>query len=593
MTSRPKMTRWYSPIRLVNIGIRVAVSTVFGEFADRREAMAGAREIDPRKLDPHYDYSNKNASKSDFWLDFVADTGDGWNSTYAVARLLADPQLKVADYASPLPRGRILIMGGDEVYPTPSDDDYKEKLIAPFDEAHKTNPWPKGNAPHVYLIPGNHDWYDGLRAFLGIFCRRRATAAFATKRRGRPFGGRETQQTRSYFALRLPHNWWLWGVDVQIEGYVDQPQIDFFEHVAHQWMKPKSRLILCTGLPNWEYVDKSDPGKEFRTFSYIERLAGIANRGHQVRLVLSGDSHHYARYVEGNLNYITAGGGGAFLHPTHNLTDKNFTWDYPPPSIRAQVNHKYPRTFKIACDPKTKAPRLFPSPTKSRLLSLRSLAFAFLNWSYALTLGGACAFFAWVLDANARAQHGSSLADYLIPNVVSFCGVASAYLELVLASPWPLTLVGIAVGGYYYLADFDGWRRWLACGLHSLAQTGSIVVATILLAICKPQLAAISPYLYGRWQLILYVGIAGGFLSATILGTYFLLCLTFFGKHWNEAFSALRIQDYKNFVRMRIDPNGDLFVYPVGLARVPPDSGKQLRNPRLNPHLIEPPIQIT
>ena len=77
MASRPKMTRWYSPIRLINIGIRVAVSTVFGEFADRRDAMAGARDIDPKKLDPHYDYRKDGSSKSDFWLDFVADVGDG------------------------------------------------------------------------------------------------------------------------------------------------------------------------------------------------------------------------------------------------------------------------------------------------------------------------------------------------------------------------------------------------------------------------------------------------------------------------------------------------------------------------------------
>jgi hypothetical protein len=169
---------------------------------------------------------------------------------------------------------------------------------------------------------------------LGLFCRRRSAGEFAAAREGRWIGGRATQQTRSYFALKLPHNWWLWGVDCQIKGYVDQPQIDFFDHVAKKWMQPKSRLILCTGMPNWQYVDVSNPGKQFRTFSYLERIAGNANRGHRLRLVLSGDSHHYSRYVEGNLNYITAGGGGAFLHPTHYLTDKIFEWSYPPPGIR-------------------------------------------------------------------------------------------------------------------------------------------------------------------------------------------------------------------------------------------------------------------
>ena len=29
------------------------------------------------------------------WLDYVADVGDGWNSTYTVARLLATEELKL------------------------------------------------------------------------------------------------------------------------------------------------------------------------------------------------------------------------------------------------------------------------------------------------------------------------------------------------------------------------------------------------------------------------------------------------------------------------------------------------------------------
>lgn len=40
------------------------------------------------------------------WLDFIADTGDGGNSTYAVAAALAAPSLtvEVRDAPSPVPR---------------------------------------------------------------------------------------------------------------------------------------------------------------------------------------------------------------------------------------------------------------------------------------------------------------------------------------------------------------------------------------------------------------------------------------------------------------------------------------------------------
>lgn len=54
-------------------------------------------------------------SKDEFWFDFMADTGDGGNSTYAVARLLAQPSLKVKCGGSKkfLPRGALLLIGGD------------------------------------------------------------------------------------------------------------------------------------------------------------------------------------------------------------------------------------------------------------------------------------------------------------------------------------------------------------------------------------------------------------------------------------------------------------------------------------------------
>ena len=39
------------------------------------------------------------------------------------------------------------------------------------------------------------------------------------------------------------------------------------------------------------------------------------------------------------------------------------------------------------------------------------------------------------------------------------------------------------------------------------------------------------------------------------------------GFHANEAFSALRIQSHKNFLRFRISPDGSLTIYALGLYR--------------------------
>ena len=42
-----------------------------------------------------------------------------------------------------------------------------------------------------------------------------------------------------------------------------------------------------------------------------------------------------------------------------------------------------------------------------------------------------------------------------------------------------------------------------------------------------------------------------------------------FGRHANEAYSSLRIQDYKQWLRLRIDGAGALTIHAIGIDRVP------------------------
>jgi hypothetical protein len=48
---RLRMTNWYNPMILVTTAIRVAISSVFGQFADRREAIAASNAIEPQPFD--------------------------------------------------------------------------------------------------------------------------------------------------------------------------------------------------------------------------------------------------------------------------------------------------------------------------------------------------------------------------------------------------------------------------------------------------------------------------------------------------------------------------------------------------------------
>jgi hypothetical protein len=120
-----------------------------------------------------------------------------------MAYLLAQDSLDIRG-AGNLRHGEILIMGGDQCYPQATREEYKERLLQPFNWAYTVaNPDRK-----LFAIPGNHDWYDGLNAFDGLFCSSRDKLSNA---RGNVIGGWQCQQHRSYWAVRLPYNWWIWG----------------------------------------------------------------------------------------------------------------------------------------------------------------------------------------------------------------------------------------------------------------------------------------------------------------------------------------------------------------------------------------------
>ena len=141
-----------------------------------------------------FDHREKSNSGDGFWFDWMADCGDGFNSSYQVARTLAQPSIQAINESSPnkvtLPRGQILLIGGDLCYPGPSEFNFENRFFRTFEDAlpppssfrkaaisiSKPNfpikGWcdkicfkkEKGRSlkdylgPSVYLLPGNHDW---------------------------------------------------------------------------------------------------------------------------------------------------------------------------------------------------------------------------------------------------------------------------------------------------------------------------------------------------------------------------------------------------------------------------------------------------
>jgi hypothetical protein len=295
---RRPMVRWFDPHQLIDTAIRVLLSGVFSSYADNRV-------LQSREPDEVWDRS----ADPELWLDYVADLGDGWNSTYTIARLLATEKLELDWDGETLPteRGRILVMGGDQVYPVPKAVEYENRMLGPYRSAL---PHPPDEAPELFAVAGTHDWYDGLVNFTSIFCRNRW------------IGGWRTRQHRSYFAIKLPNDWWLWGIDIQFGASIDEAQLRYFADVAAERMQPGDGVVLCMS----KAVDsgrKQDEIHSDRDVAFLEREI-IERNGGRLLVYLKSGKHYYSRFAEedGPRHHIESGGGGAFLHPTHNLPER-------------------------------------------------------------------------------------------------------------------------------------------------------------------------------------------------------------------------------------------------------------------------------
>lgn len=53
-----------------------------------------------------------------------------------------------------------------------------------------------------------------------------------------------------------------------------------------------------------------------------------------------------------------------------------------------------------------------------------------------------------------------------------------------------------------------------------------------------------------------------------LFGCYLYVAVNIFHVHYDEAFSALRIPDFKGFSRLHISPSGDLHVYSLAMDKV-------------------------
>jgi len=175
--------------------------------------------------------------------------------------------------------------------------------------------------------------------------------------------------------------------------------------------------------------------------------------------------------------------------------------------------------------------------------------------------------------------------------------------------------LGLLLAMILFTDSKSHWYKWIAGFLHGVAHLKAIfilgwlsfLVSVWITGICSSAQNCNVPNATHRnviWFLaVLIIPAVGGYIiGALIMGIYLFISLHLFGRHDNEAFSALKIEDYKNFLRLHIGKSGALTVYPFKIEKVSTDWKEEKNTDETifctpndknsNAELIEPPVKI-
>jgi len=562
-------------------------------------------------------------------FDFIADTGDGGNATYAVARAALSPELCGKDdqplkdeSGATLNAADLILFGGDLAYPGASDEEYRYRFIEMFEAARPQNDhgWVRGRQRHIAALAQNHDWMDSAATFNRHFIRDKVSIQLLDAK---------VPQKQSYFCVKLPHGWWALGFDFALKHDLDHDQfVQFLALVTGDdpVIKKTDRVLLMYPEPYWvrPIGDDAPVGRPKR----YQRLE--AALGKRIALRLAGDLHHYLRWdsKRGNNGYlVTCGTGGAFTHPTHTkpttrpiimrrtIAPTTEQWGSTPDCV--QVGHAGTAdgdggTFEQCDDFLRQEGSVFPDAQESRRRAWGNVGALFRSATPSATRD----YPRWQLWRQFTGNRGFVVvmaalywfAAYLnsVPFVESFkmdgfrplpefalrdFGEAFLlWLKAMVFSPFAFVVNAVMAGacvlmGREVAGELAQNRRnsasaiWWTVGVglvHAALHVTAIFAIEFGLQQLVGQLPRIGhPTTDDTGASILHsmlVGtgmlIVGGVMGTALFGLY-LSVMSWRGYLTNNGYSALRIEDYKGFLRFRIDHTGKLWASFVALRTVP------------------------
>jgi uncharacterized membrane protein HdeD (DUF308 family)/predicted phosphodiesterase len=281
-----------------------------------REAMikATGEKISPDAFRLHPKGMNDT---TDFSFVVIGDPGEGDPSQH----VLKDQILAVSNKADI----KFVVISSDIVYPSGAMKDYERKFFLPF----------KGVTKPIYAIPGNHDWYDALDAFVATFYTPEAArlAIEARKQSDLKFTATTDKAVRNLINqtsflkkeyqvpvgyqnapfFQVSNDYFVFlTIDTGVLRRVDATQLAWIRSVLEA---SKGKYVMALlGHPFYaigEYQGDMNPD-----FKALHNLL----REYKVPLVMAGDTHDLEYYKETpqnsdghTMHHFVNGGGGAYL----------------------------------------------------------------------------------------------------------------------------------------------------------------------------------------------------------------------------------------------------------------------------------------
>ncbi|GMH91991.1 hypothetical protein TrVE_jg885 [Triparma verrucosa] len=564
------------------------VDCIFYKLLGAARAQARDKRLDYKDVKRTFDLSN---SIDNGWFDFVADTGDSFAGTFTVASLLVS-EINLPGVPS-LPPPDLCVHGGDLSYPWPQKHELHNRFVLPLEYTGRGK-----KKREMFIVPGNHEWDDGLKAFDEMFvnhhqeearCTQNTVASIplVSKQHVR-VGPYTLPQQSSYFALKLPNNWWLFGIDmVDIEGCLDldQDQYDYFTKIYEEEVKKSTdSIIIVTHIPDyfWNYCLGYSKGK---------RLAQLRHSfGTNFRLMLSGDMHFYNRFSANSdpngPQYLIVGGGGGFGHSTSVPRAESTVSNHPFTDNLPQI----PLTRRSA----------YPKPEQCHRYFNENI---FQRRHYGLMkLTG---FFYLMIGAGVVSTDLNFVSEKTFFELVAFNAKES--VSCFNLFPFLGYILLLAINFVIATANYGPEAKFLLKGgALSLLHTASHFISCF---ICLTSWQKIFYLLSWEaessdvfdvawkhyWQLGLF-WITGGIVGHYVSMTYFWVAFNFFSFQWNEAYCTAEDEDHKNFIRCKIGLDGAIDIYVIGIdkscmrwkERVGRKDGDAFLEPQGGEHNIQP-----